>query len=209
MKKLWDKLCIKIKINKKLITFLLGIIIIGFISGSLFITIISKSDQNLVKEYISSFINNIQVNKLNYMETFKNTIISNLTFILIIWVLGISIIGIPINIFMYFIKAFMLGFSVSAFILKYKLKGCLLALIYIFPHHIINIFAYTLLMVYSIKFSYKLIDTIFKRKIINFKNIINFYIGILVIVLLIVLFTSLIEVFLIPNIINKVLLIIK
>lgn len=204
-----DKLKEKYKYNKKLILFLLGIALIGFISGSFFITFISKSDQIFVKEYIEDFILNIENNKLNYMDTFINTLLSNLTFIIIIWILGISIIGIPINIFIYFIKLFMLGFSLSAFILKYKIKGCILAFLYVFPHNIINIFVYTLLLIYSIKFSFKLIDSIFYKKTINFKNIINVYLYILFITIIIVVITSAIEVFIVPNIIKKILPIIK
>ena len=103
MKTLLDKLKLRFNSNKKFILFLLGISLIGFISGSLFITIISKSDQILVKDYIESFINNIQNNKLDYGDTLKNTLLSNLTFIIVIWILGISVIGIPINIFYYFV----------------------------------------------------------------------------------------------------------
>lgn len=209
MKTLLDKLKLRFNSNKKFILFLLGISLIGFISGSLFITIISKSDQILVKDYIESFINNIQNNKLDYGDTLKNTLLSNLTFIIVIWILGIAVIGIPINIFYYFVKSFILGFSISAIILKYKIKGCLLALIYIFPHHIINIFIYTILLMYSINFSYKLIDTIVKKKNINFKNIFNTYLFILLITIIIIVITSLIEVFLVPFFINKVLFLIK
>ena len=98
---LFDKMRKKLKINKNGILFLLGIAAIGFISGVIFITIISKSDQTLVKEYINDYFNNI--NKINYLDVFKNTFLESLSFIIIVWLLGMSVIGIPINVFYYWI----------------------------------------------------------------------------------------------------------
>ena len=208
MKKILDKLKKEIKKNKKGILFLLGISLIGFISGTFFIIFISKADQILVSNYIESFISNIENNNLNYIDLFKNSIITNLTFIVTIWILGMSVIGIPINLFYYFTKSFILGFSISSFILCYKIKGCLLAFIYIVPHNLLNIFIYTILMLYSIKFSLKLIDSIINKKNLYFKNIMNSYLSILLISFIVILITSLYEVFVVPFIISKLLFLI-
>lgn len=207
--KLLDKLKRKIKLNKKGILFLLGISIIGFISGVIFITVISKTDQNLVREYITSYIDNIKKNNINYLDLFKNTFFDNISFIIIVWILGMSVIGIPINIFYYFIKAFVLGFSVTSFILTYKLKGCIYSLIYIVPHNIINLFIYTILIYYTINFSLTLIFSIMKKRNINFSILINKYINILLITICVIIITSLYEALIIPNIINKLLFFIK
>lgn len=209
MKKTMDKLKNKARGNKKIILFLSIIAIIGLISGSMFITIISKSDQSLTKNYIENFIETINNNKLNYFACLKNTLIGNLSFIFIIWLLGISLIGLPIIIFMYFSKCFILGFSVSSFILKYKSKGTILALSYIFPHHIINLIIYTLLMLYAIKVSIFLFNAIVKKKNINFKIIMRVYLKILIITLIGSIITSLFECFITPYILNHLIFIIK
>lgn len=199
-----DKLKQKTNNNKKIIMFLLGIFIIGIIFGSAFVVILSKNDQELVKEYIKTFIYKIDNDKLKYLNAFKNNLLSNSIFISIIWLLGISIIGIPIIIFMYFSKAFILGFSISSFILQYKTKGLLLAFIYFFPHHVINVIIYTLLMIYSIKISIALINGILKKKAINFKIIMNKYLIILGISLILIVITSLYECFVVPLIIKRI-----
>ncbi len=208
MKKVMDKLKTKVKINKKMFFFLAGLAIIGFLFGTFFITILSGNDQTLVKNYISDFMTMIDQDKINYQNTFINTLVSHFSFIGTIWVLGISIIGIPITLFMYFSKAFMLGFSIGSFILQYKLKGTLLAFFYIFPHHIINLAIHTLLMVYSIKFSIKLIDSIFRKKTVNFKAIINVYLGVLIFSIIVVFISSILEVFVVPFIFKKLLFLI-
>lgn len=197
---LFDKMRKKLKINKNGILFLLGIAAIGFISGIIFITIISKSDQTLVKEYINDYFNNI--NKINYLDVFKNTFLESLSFIIIVWLLGMSVIGIPINVFYYFIKSFIIGFSISSFILTYKIKGCLYAFLYIVPHNIINLIIYTILIYFTINFSLTLIYAIFKKKNINFKIIMNKYVNILFLSLGLILITSIYETFVVPNLIK-------
>lgn len=203
MKKQMDKLKTKTTSNKKIIVFLVGLFLIGLIAGSIFITIISKSDQALVKEYIKEFVNKADKNKLNYLEALKNASLSNGLFIVIVWLLGFSIIGIPIVIFMYFSKAFILGFSLSSFILQYKFKGLLLALIYFFPHHVVNILAYTLIMIYSLKISFILINSIIKKKTISFKAIMNRYLIVFAVSIGMVIVASLYECFVVPFLIRN------
>ncbi|MEI3499497.1 MAG: stage II sporulation protein M [Bacilli bacterium] len=203
MKKQMDKLKNKTISNKKIIVFLVGLFLIGLIAGSIFITIISKSDQALVKEYIKEFVNKADKNKLNYLEALKNASLSNGLFIVIVWLLGFSIIGIPIVIFMYFSKAFILGFSLSSFILQYKFKGLLLALIYFFPHHVVNILAYTLIMIYSLKISFILINSIIKKKTISFKAIMNRYLIVFAVSIGMVIVASLYECFVVPFLIRN------
>lgn len=203
MKKQMDKLKKKTTSNKKIIVFLVGLFLIGLIAGSIFITIISKSDQALVKEYIKEFVNKADKNKLNYLEALKNASLSNGLFIVIVWLLGFSIIGIPIVIFMYFSKAFILGFSLSSFILQYKFKGLLLALIYFFPHHVVNILAYTLILIYSLKISFILINSIIKKKTISFKAIMNRYLIVFAVSIGMVIVASLYECFVVPFLIKN------
>ncbi len=203
MKKQMDKLKNKTTSNKKIIVFLVGLFLIGLIAGSIFITIISKSDQALVKEYIKEFVNKADKNKLNYLEALKNASLSNGLFIVIVWLLGFSIIGIPIVIFMYFSKAFILGFSLSSFILQYKFKGLLLALIYFFPHHVVNILAYTLILIYSLKISFILVNSIIKKKTISFKAIMNRYLIVFAVSIGMVIVASLYECFVVPFLIRN------
>lgn len=209
MKQIMDKLKNEAKKRKKIILFLLGIAFIGFITGTTFITILSETDKNLVKDYITEFIDKIKNHKLDYLNSFKNAFLSNIIFILTIWILGLSVVGIPINIFIYFTKAFILGFSISSFILKYKVKGCLLSLIYIFPHHIINIVIYTVLLIFSINFSKRIIFCMKSKKPISFQATFKKYCVILLFSILLIFLTTLIEIFLTPFLLEKLLFVIK
>lgn len=204
-----DKLKLKIKSNNKIIIFLLSLIILGIISGTIFSLIINSNDKSKVNEYITDFLMSIKNCKLLFIDVFKNSIIDNFLTTLIIWTLGISIIGVPIIIFLFFSKAFVVGFTIGSIIINYRINGCLLALIYLFPHQIINMLLYTTLMLYSLALSIRLIFVLIKRKSIDFKPIINKYAIILVVCLLGFTISALYEAFIMPKLIKSILSILK
>ncbi len=209
MKKYMDKLKRNIHVNKNLFVFLLVIVIVGIVSGSLFSAIISTDDKQLVSDYLNSFFNNAEANKLNYDTSIINTLILTIGFALVMWILGISIIGFFIVIFMLFMKAFILGFSISSIIMSFKLKGILLALGYAFPHHIINILVFILLTAYALIVSFKLIKSITSKKPLDFKTIFNRYVTVLVVSAILLTLTSLYEVYVVPKVVSFLMGIIK
>ena len=198
----------KLKKNKILL-FLLIITLIAFLFGCFFITILNNSDQELVREYIGKFLTDIYDNKINYIETLKTSLASNIFLVVIVWLLGLSVIGIPIILFIYFFKAFTLGFSISSFILTYKSKGIIFSFLYIFPNEILKFFSYTVLIINAINISKKLIISILKKETINFNKSINKYFKILLICTFIIILTSLYEVYGIPFVFNKLYFLIK
>ena len=198
----------KLKKNKILL-FLLLISIIAFVFGCFFITILNNGDKALVKEYIGKFLTDIFNSKINYIEALKSSLSSNIFLIVIIWLLGLSVIGIPIILFVYFFKAFTLGFSISAFILTYKSKGIIFSFLYIFPNELLKYFSYTILIINAINISKKLTTSIIKKETICFNKLINRYFKILLISTIIIVITSLYEVYGIPFLFNKFYFLIK
>lgn len=204
-----DKLKSIVKINKKLVNCFVILMVIGIIFGSIFMVILNDTDKSLIKDYYNNFISNVNNNTLNYFFSLKSGMFNNLLYITIIWALGISIIGIPIVIFMFFIKSFILGFSISSIMFNFKLKGCLLSFVSIFPHQIINFIVYIIITIYSISFSIRLINSIIKKKQIDFKLLMNKYLKILIISVILIILSILIETFITPILIKIIIPIIK
>lgn len=202
MKKIMDKINNNIKTNKNMLIFLSIIGIVGIVIGTILNIALNTEDSKLVSEFLNNFIYNIQNNTLDYKGSLLNCLISNIGSIVFIWLLGISVIGLPITLFIFFTKTFVLGFSISSIIINYKIKGCLLAISYIFPHMIINIFIYMILVMYSLSLSLKLIHTIIKKQSLDFKFIMHKYLKILIFSIIIIVLTSLVEVFIAPIIIK-------
>ena len=198
MGKIFKLINAEFKKNKKMFTFIAILLALGFISGSLFITILSDSDKKMVLDTITNYFNQVKTNKIDFLYIFRTSSISNLLYIFFIWILGISIIGIPVIIVLIFIKSFILGFSISSIISQYKFKGTLLSLSYIFPHHILNIITICFVSMYALSVSMSLIKLITTKKQINFKVIMRRYIGVFIIAIILSLLSSIIETFITP-----------
>lgn len=200
MKKLLDKL---LNVDKKTLLFLFIISIIGIVTGALYMTVLKSQDKELVLNSLNEFMNSIKNFTLS-TDLFKNNLIINLLYTLIIWILGISIIGLPIVVFIIFFKSFLVSFSLSSFIIKYKFKGIIYGIIYVFPHSILNLIIYIYLGIYSIKLSSIIINSIIYKKNINFKNIINYYFKLLLIAIIIIILSTIYETFVMPLCFKKI-----
>ena len=202
MNKIINKAKTSITNQKKKYLFLTTILLIGMISGILFIFFISKSDKSLVKEELTLFFANINSNKINYLNSFINSFVSNLLYLIFIWILGISIIGIPIIIFLLFFKGFIFGFSFSSIIYQFGIKGIPLAISYQIPHYLINLVLILLISFYAINFSVKLFKMLFFKESCNLNMYFKKYNKIFIITIIGIIITSLIEVFIAPVFMN-------
>lgn len=202
MKKVMDKLLNTIKFDKKYVLFSIIIVVLGIITGSLFIVILNKADKTLVIEYIQKFIEDIKNNNFNFIDTLKNTIIINYLLVIIITILGFTFFLSFSNILILFYKAFVIGFSLSSFILTYKIKGILLSIVYIFPHLIINILLISILTAYMLKLSHNMIKYIINKKELNMRTYFNKYLYILILFIILFTITSLYESFVVPHILK-------
>lgn len=188
----------KIKKNKLLFKLII-ISLIFILLGILYIAILSKNNKVSIKNNLNDFYKSL--NKLNYTKAFINCSLSNIITILIIWVFGISIIGVPLILIILIIKSFILGFSISSIIYFFKFKGILMAIIYLIPL-IINLFIIIILSYYGIIFSKNLNKYLFLKKEINFKKIIRKYFKLLVFSIICILISSIIEIYLVPNLLK-------
>lgn len=183
--KAMDKLK-NVPINKNIFKYLCIISLIAFLLGSIFILFINSDDKTLVKEYIMKFLENINEKKYNALDYFKQNSILNFSIIVLIWLLGISVIGIPIVLFFNFVKFFSIGFTLASFMLTYGIKGFLLSVIYLLPAQIIYFLMLNILITYSVNISLKIINTIIKKEVLDLKKVMNKYSKILLLSILII-----------------------
>ena len=198
MKK-YDEIKVKVYKKKIIVMSLLIIFIIGIIFGSIYISILDNQNKKLVIDSVKNYI--YSFNKIDFssrLVIFKNSLFKNLSFFISIWLLGISIIGLPVIVIMIFTKAFITGFSISSLFAVYKFKGLLGILFYIFPSNIIFILYSLFLGAYSIDISIKLFKHAFKKQNFNFNYYMNKYIFLLLISILLSVILALFDAFLSP-----------
>jgi stage II sporulation protein M len=116
--------------------------------------------------------------------------------------LGFSIIGLILNIFVIYLKGFIVGFTISSMILTYGAKGILSSLIYLLFGQLINIFVIIIIGIYGFMFSLNLLKLIFNKKKDNGRKMMKKYIIILIICIVISFISSVLESFVLPNILK-------
>ena len=191
--------------NKKINYIVITILFLGIITGALFSTMIDLNDKKIVLEKIQLFITNINENNINNLTAFRNSIIINLSYSFIIWILGLTIIGLIINIFLLYLKGFIFGFSLSTFILAYSYKGIILSILYTLFGQLLNIMVIIILTIYSIMFTSNFLKQILKSKQnINIPKYFKNYTLIFVLTIIISIISSISEVFLFTTLINLI-----
>lgn len=189
--------------NKKVNLFVIFIVVLGIISGSLFLMVLNENDKSEVINEISTFMANINTNNINNLNSFKNSLIEGMILIILSWILGMSIIGVIFNIFFIYMKSFTIGFSISSFILVYKYKGILSSLIYVIPSQLINILIILILGVYTLLFSKYLFKMIFiKDKTVNLGKFFKKYVLVFGICIILCVISSLCEAYLLPSLLK-------
>ena len=192
-----------VKHNKSVYISLIAVVIIGLVFGSLFITILSHDDKTLLTSEISTYFNMIKDNKYN-MNAYLFSNFNNILYAFILWILGISVIGLPIIICMLFYKTFTLAFTVTSLIYHVKIEGMLISFIYIFPHLIINLIIYFILTYYSFNMSLKIIRVIFNKEDFSVKRHFKKYAFILAISIVMLVITASYEAYIMPYIIKLI-----
>lgn len=187
--------------EKKLFIIIFIVTVISFIIGILLISILSGNNKSLIVKSLNNFFISIKENKLNQSALLYKTLTNNIIINLIIWILGISIIGIPIVISILSFKSLTFGFTISSLIYTYKFNGIIKSIIYIIPN-LINLFIIFVLSYYSISFSLMLFNYLFRKKEYNKRIIVNRYLKLLLISLLLLILTAVLESFVIPKLFN-------
>jgi len=189
---------------KKINLFVISLFFLGITLGAIFTATINVNDQNLIIEKIKLFISNIDNSLLDTLFSVKNSLSINFTYLFFIWILGMTIIGVVINLLLLFLKGFIIGFSLASFIVTYSYKGLILSSLYLIFGQLLNIFVVCTIAIYSIIFSYKLLQVIFKNKNIELKRFVKNYTLIAIILSIISIISSFGECILFPTLIKLI-----
>lgn len=114
------------------------IILIGIIMGIMKVNSTDLQNQNQITNNVNEIIANVKNNELDKMEILKKSVNKNFLMGILLWFLGLAIIGIPIIYGIILYKGFCLGFTMSAIIAVIgKCKGIILGVASLILHNVI------------------------------------------------------------------------
>ncbi|ERJ13764.1 stage II sporulation protein M [Haloplasma contractile] len=193
---------LKLNINQHVLLFIVFIFIIGVIFGTIY-------SHRLENNGVLNIVNDIQMIIYNVDSDHALTILlksfgSHFIYLFLIWVLALTLIGIPLIVFMVFFIGFIYGFVISFFIIEMGTKGITFALIYTFPQNLI-ILPLTIYVSYSaitcsVNIYYLIYKTTSRKQL---KNTINAYFNILLFAIVTLVLYSLIVLIVNPYLLNS------
>src|SRR5699024_2035977 len=145
--------------------FLMILFLTGFVFGAMIVNTMNRiqiQDQLVIFERL--FCEIIAHYELAKDDILKHSFLYHAKYLFIIFILGLSIIGLPIVWILLFLKGLVVGFSVGFLVNQLGMKGLLLASLSIAPQNMIIIPIYIIAGSLSMIFSLTLLNKIFSHK---------------------------------------------
>ena len=173
--------------------------VICFILGILFYSLIDLESKSIVNNNILNLIESLNKDEVSKFSNFYSLFLSSSLIIFIIWIFGISIVGLLLVYVLYLFKVFIYAFEFVSLLSNLKLNNILYILIYFIPN-IINIFILLFITYYSLSFSIRVFKHLFIDKSINIKKLFMSYLRVFIIALVLSLINSILEILIIPKV---------
>ena len=127
--------------NFKLYLIVIIIFIVGIVAGVIFINNVNGDQATEIQNYITEFINSLKQDyHIDTGKLLKKSLSDNLILIITMWLLGSTVIGIPIVMGIVLFRGFCIGYSVSAIIATLGVqKGILFFTVTMLLHNLIFI----------------------------------------------------------------------
>lgn len=192
--------------HQSLYWFTIVLFAMGIIFGAVLVNSLPLSQRQELYGFLQYFFNSlgqqgIQDTTLHFQESFGNYAKT----VGIMWVLGLSIIGLPMILLILFLKGVVVGFTVGFLVNQMQWQGVTFAMIGVLPQNLLVVPALFIVGVSGISFSLRLIKT---RLISKRDVIMPHFVGYSVLVvsmLAVLILASLFETFISPKLMQMVL----
>jgi len=154
-----------IREHSSIYLFIIVLFFMGVIFGAIVVNSISLSQKEDLYYYLSQFFGQVTNGQVaESRDLFFQSLSHNSKYIGFIWLLGISIIGLPIILILLFIKGMLVGFTVGFLVNQMGWHGFLLSFVSILPQNLIVIPIFIISATLSVAFSLKMIRQQFMKK---------------------------------------------
>lgn len=143
-----------IKNQLSLYVFVSVLFVVGVIFGALMVNALTLEQQQELAQDVDQYVQLMNNgNGFGEVQSFWERFIFHSKWLLLLWLLGITVVGIPGVLALNFLKGALVGFSVGTLINQYAWKGVLFSLVSIAPQNIIAVPAMIITSAAAISFS--------------------------------------------------------
>ncbi|CAM4274142.1 stage II sporulation protein M [Paenibacillus phoenicis] len=147
-----------LKDQTPLYVFVSVLFLMGVVFGALMVNALTLEQQQDISRYLGDFFLSINEGGFEFQPMmFWQVAALHLKWLGLIWLLGLSVIGLPGILILDFLKGVLIGFTVGYLVGQYTWKGLLFALVSVAPHNLIVIPALLIASVAAVSFSLNII----------------------------------------------------
>ncbi|WP_150270852.1 stage II sporulation protein M [Paenibacillus tepidiphilus] len=129
-----------VKEQTPLYIFVAVLFLVGVVFGALIVSALTLDQQQELGDYLGNFFVTVDQQGLPAApDTYWSIAALNLKWIGLIWILGLSVIGLPGILILDFLKGVLIGFTVGTLVSEFSWHGMLFALVSVAPHNLILI----------------------------------------------------------------------
>ncbi|WP_298841109.1 stage II sporulation protein M [Clostridium sp.] len=136
----------------------------GIILGIYSVKYMGEVERNDLVNYLTNFIDPLNSSGISYKLIFFQSIKNNLPVIVLLWFLGLTIVGLPIIVIIDLLKGFTVGFTFSFMISGLGKSGIGIAILGVLPQNLIYIPCIIFASVISMEFSIMLLKNKFNKQ---------------------------------------------
>lgn len=160
-----EKIAGHLRNNTSIYLFVTVLLLMGVIFGAITVNSLHDELKQDLLFYLEQFFSQVDKDKIGDQSVvWKESYFSQLMYIGFIWLLGISIIGLPIILILIFFKGVVVGFTVGFLVDQMGVKGFSLAMVSVLPQNVIVIPVYIFISTVSLGFSIQLMKQLFIKK---------------------------------------------
>jgi stage II sporulation protein M len=161
--------------HAKLFVYTIVLFIFGVIFGAIVVNALAPAQKADLFNYLKGFFGLVNDNKLansNYMTW--HAMFRDLKILGLIWILGLSIIGLPLIVILTFLKGFTIGFTVGFLVESFERKGLLFALTAVLPQNLLIVPSIIIAGVAGIAFSLMLVRSRFSQNMPLYQKFLSY-----------------------------------
>lgn len=129
-----------IKEQTPLYIFVAVLFLVGVVFGALIISSLTLDQQQELGDYLGNFFVTVDQQGLPAApDSYWSIAALNLKWVGLIWILGLSVIGLPGILILDFLKGVLIGFTVGCLVSEYSWHGMLFALVSVAPRNLVLI----------------------------------------------------------------------
>lgn len=162
-KAIWRSLTNHFKDNLVLYVLLSSFLIVGILLGSTSVKSLDPEQTGSLGDYFNNFVSAFPTIQIQPEVLTTASFASNIKLLLLVWFLGLTVLGVPIIFLAITIKGFYLGFTAGFIIQEKGLEGILFTAITLLPQNILIIPSLVIAGVVAASFSIWLLRGRFKN----------------------------------------------